>query len=377
MPPFTLSSLDLVDRQFSGASVPEQYTDDKSSLVLGVIISNISLTSISLALRLWARRSRRLALHWDDYCMILDMLVNLGIWILSIVSVRWGYGRHIFTLKPENYLNYLRSVYSTAVLYPISLSLVKLSILFLYMRIFIQPMFRRVAWTALAAVATFAILSFCIAANICIPFEHLWNPNVCFDSVKVIYGISVTNMLLDIAIFLLPIPLLKSLQVSKGKRVALIAIFLLGLCVCFISIARIIFIRDFSAFDVSYDSVTYGLLADYEIVFSVLCANFSIAYPLIAKNFQRAFSSLSSRKGSSAETRNAPPGAVESRHHTVQSELHELKDTNSEISTAQLCASKQRADGVSSRGRGDEESSVANGDDGSVGGGIKAQAESS
>ncbi|KAI9678954.1 MAG: hypothetical protein M1829_001939 [Trizodia sp. TS-e1964] len=349
-------------RQSTGDLPTGAYAGDKSPAVLGVLISNIIVNVISLALRLWARKSRRVALQWDDYFMIMDMIINFAVWALIFTLVKLGLGKHIQVFDPENLPQYLKVLYALSILYLTGITLVKLSVLFLYRRIFPQPAFQRLVWITVGLVASYGIVSVLIAANLCFPFDHLWNQNVCFDQVKFIYGTTAFNTALDILIFALPIPLLWKLHVPRGKKAALISIFLVGLGVCFLSIARILFIKDFNDPDVTYASVTYVILADYEILFSVCCANFSVAYPVIAKSFQRVYETVSTQKHSVSATQNSQPvlantaGSRTTRLSSNNKEWHELRDSNSDIYNTAQWQGGRHAGVNANRTRGDDES---------------------
>lgn len=110
----------------------------------------------------------------------------------------------------------------------------QLSLLFLYRRVFtlIEPWFKY---------AVYAIGVFCIGCGIalffagllhCLPLNHGWNPNVqghCSVNIQTLYiTATVLNLVGDISIVAVPIPLVWSLQMDLSTKAAVTGMFLLG-----------------------------------------------------------------------------------------------------------------------------------------------------
>lgn len=65
----------------------------------------------------------------------------------------------------------------------------------------------------------------------CEPVNKFWEYSVqgrCFDVVKFFEGSAIPNVILDVVILLIPQPVIWKLQLSRGNKVALCCIFLLG-----------------------------------------------------------------------------------------------------------------------------------------------------
>lgn len=115
----------------------------------------------------------------------------------------------------------------------LTVTCVKISVLLLYRRIFVTKAFRRVT----VVVGTLSMIW--LFANIlgqvllCSPMSAAWDPNSifsdkCRDVQAIYYGVSVSNMLLDIIILFLPVPLIWGLPLSRAKKFGLCGIFSLG-----------------------------------------------------------------------------------------------------------------------------------------------------
>lgn len=81
----------------------------------------------------------------------------------------------------------------------------------------------------LAVYGTWAIVS--AWAN-CVPLAKFWDPSVpgfCFDKKALWFSNSGIHILTDILILIYPMPVLRSLQLPKRQRFALMAVFALGI----------------------------------------------------------------------------------------------------------------------------------------------------
>jgi hypothetical protein len=121
--------------------------------------------------------------------------------------------------------------YITSHLYNFAIAGIKLSILALYYRIFVTETFRKIT----VAIATFIVLwlitieiPLCL---ICRPLRSFWNldlPKNCLNETAMIYYITTSNLVTDLVVFVLPIPVIVRLQTTTRKKVALCILFSIG-----------------------------------------------------------------------------------------------------------------------------------------------------
>ena len=151
------------------------------------------------------------------------------------MSYRWGVGYHIQRVASEtpnqisdwgkNSLIAVPILYVTATLWP------KLSVLMLYLRIFTDK-FSRVSCWVLGAILVVGLISNILGEALqCFPIEKAWNPVLpgwCSNiEAHLIYG-NLPNNITDIAMLLLPIPVVLRLQAAKHVKIGLLATFLVG-----------------------------------------------------------------------------------------------------------------------------------------------------
>ena len=110
-------------------------------------------------------------------------------------------------------------------------TLIKLSILHFYLMIFRQKTFARAVYAVMGLCVAFWIGAFFSTMFFCNPVEKKWLSNVeghCGDSNALYSGCAISDLIIDVVVILLPMPVLWSLQLPKAKKIALTFIFGLG-----------------------------------------------------------------------------------------------------------------------------------------------------
>jgi hypothetical protein len=121
----------------------------------------------------------------------------------------------------------------------------KLSVLALYYKIFAKPLFRTVVLYTIIFVCAWLVAMEVTLGLGCRPIQGWWGeiaPAECVNKVAFTYFTNITNLVTDIWIFSLPIPILLSLQMQKNRRISLMFLFSFGLATCAISAARLQFV---------------------------------------------------------------------------------------------------------------------------------------
>lgn len=80
--------------------------------------------------------------------------------------------------------------------------------------------------------STLILWQFLLTLLQCIPTRGFWDKTIersCnVDSNKFLFAISIPNILIDVALLLLPVPFVLKLHVSKDRKVSIMSMFLLG-----------------------------------------------------------------------------------------------------------------------------------------------------
>lgn len=108
---------------------------------------------------------------------------------------------------------------------------IKLSILFTYIRIFPQPWLKKAVYGVMAFIAVYFITGFFGDLFQCYPISSWWELDEsrhCINDGVFVMVNGVMNILTDIVMLVLPMPLVRQLQISENKKKSVLIIFLMG-----------------------------------------------------------------------------------------------------------------------------------------------------
>ena len=111
------------------------------------------------------------------------------------------------------------------------ITLAKCSLLFFYRRIFRGSVFSYVTWATIALATTWATSFFFALLFQCSPIPAFirLDPDVyCVNHYQLYYSLSISDVLIDIIILIIPIPFVWRLHMKPAQKVAVSGIFALG-----------------------------------------------------------------------------------------------------------------------------------------------------
>jgi len=129
--------------------------------------------------------------------------------------------------------NIFKVIYGIEILYGPLLTAIKISILLLYLRLFgIRRTFRIIVYVLEALVICWCISILFVSIFQSSPIKYLWTPDLTnahhINFTAYLVGLAVPNVVMDFAILVLPLSIVWQLQISRKRKVALSAIFLVG-----------------------------------------------------------------------------------------------------------------------------------------------------
>ncbi|KAF4763064.1 hypothetical protein HAV15_001594 [Penicillium sp. str.  len=158
------------------------------------------------------------------------------------LSPPYGFGRHQAALSTHEVEGFLRGDYIFSHFYDWAIASIKLSILGLYYRIFSTVVFRRVViGTAVFILCWLAAMEIGLGLE-CIPIQSIWNSDVkgtCINLVAFSYFTNITNLITDIWVFLLPVPIIFGLHINRRRKLEVAGVFAIGLFTCGVTLARL------------------------------------------------------------------------------------------------------------------------------------------
>lgn len=116
-------------------------------------------------------------------------------------------------------------------LYALTVTAVKLSILYLYRRIFAVQAFKQISFAVAAACVVWWVVFTITALIPCRPVRKFWQPQIeghCYNFNEFFLGASIVDILLDAVILSLPIKKIVGLQMPYKRKVMLCFVFLVG-----------------------------------------------------------------------------------------------------------------------------------------------------
>ena len=112
-------------------------------------------------------------------------------------------------------------------------TLIKLAILILYLRTFATRLLRRAVWIVGAIVITNGVGIFVSVCTYCTPIAHFWDPRGvpghCVNEVIATTMYSLTLMVTDLIIYVMPMPIIWKLKMTTRRKIETILVFMVGL----------------------------------------------------------------------------------------------------------------------------------------------------
>ncbi|KAJ5477410.1 hypothetical protein N7539_007554 [Penicillium diatomitis] len=279
-----------------GVTFPIVKTAQREVLSVALVFSILAVAAVCL--RLLAHHLARKPWTPSDYAIIIACIFAVGLQSISITGViQAGIGYDhvtaiaaVYGLAPITKL--LTLVIPLQFLWVLSLSCTKVSILLLYLRIF------PVTWVVWASRATmlviilWAIATILAGSLICRPFAFNWDQTIpgghCGNQVQSFTATGVINLITDVFVLIIPMPLLYKLQMATYKKATLIIVFGLGFVTCIISALRIAVLSSMDFADITYTIPRANIFSGVEPCLAVILASVPLMRPLLGRSAQNS-----------------------------------------------------------------------------------------
>lgn len=225
-------------------------------IVGGWILAALGL--VTVALRIWSRRLKRQSLMLNDWFAVLALVINLALISHSTQAVVvYGLGKHADVVGEYNNSQVKKSLLGIKPEWAFANAFVKLSILHFYTVIFHLKWFRIAAYTVMVLAVLYSLAALLEIFLSCFPMPYLWDPlgnpgGSCINLAQSWLAVGLTNLIEDVLIILLPLPVLWRLKLDTRRKLALSAIFSLGIFIIAVTGVRIKVILEFDPRDASY-----------------------------------------------------------------------------------------------------------------------------
>lgn len=263
----------------------------KAHLIVNCVL--VFLTLVVVALRIVARFESGVKLWWDDYLILAAVPQGIGMLIIQGLWAPMGVGYPITEALP-NIVTILKMLVAYEFIFAIAISTIKLSVMFFYLRVFVNDGLRLATKLAMAFVLLWTVGNILQVFLICRPFAATYDPTVkgeCGNQVGAFIAIGAFNVVTDAIILTLPIPTIWGLKMSSSARLGLCAIFLVGFVVSIVAIIRIIALTQLDLANLTGTMIWADFWSTVEPNLGIFC----VSLPMLG----RLRSRLTSRRGAS------------------------------------------------------------------------------
>ena len=222
--------------------------------LLTTCIVFLILNTLFVGLRFLSRHYQTACFGWDDFLIALGWVTTIGLCIDGIgmssphqsvddwrrlhdsVAPRFGVGLHferVMATMPEEIPNWGRNgFYAVTIIYSLAVVLPKMSVLILYLRVFKDRFSKYCCWAIFLILAASAIINVFIVGFQCNNPAASWDPTIpgghCNNIQAHLTYASLPNIITDVAMLVLPIPVVRRLQVALHVKIGLAMTFLVA-----------------------------------------------------------------------------------------------------------------------------------------------------
>ncbi|EWC46411.1 hypothetical protein DRE_04354 [Drechslerella stenobrocha 248] len=268
VPPWLLSDdYVVVNRQTS------MYIIDVIFFVLAVMMVLMRIYTRLFIVRKFGR---------DDWFMVLALISVAGFTTLQFCFLVYGgVGYHIWDVTEEQIAYCFKFIYFHLIGYTWSITLIKMSILFLYERIIPtnHPMRKVLTGFMIFQFIYFLVSEFVFIFQ-CSPIEGALSLDLrihgspkCFGMKPMLYSFCIIHIFMDLALLVLPIRVIWELQMPMKRKITTLSLFVIGAIGCICAVMRVVTLAQLlDGFDFTwtiYDPGMWGLL---ELTIGIICA---------------------------------------------------------------------------------------------------------
>ncbi|KAK8118055.1 uncharacterized protein PG998_006336 [Apiospora kogelbergensis] len=269
--------------QLKFAQIQEQACEKpqrRRSMVDEYVFAGLDVvTLICIIIRICVRYSMTSTMEIDDWVVVVMVLVWAPFLALGHYIRIVALGRDIWDVDPETVTSVLRITFIDELLYILVLSLCRIAVVMFLLRVFDVPRVRAVAWAVIGWIVLYAVAV--IAATIfqCVPVDYNWlgwtgefgGPHRCIDVNALSFAAAAIGIAQDLAVLVLPLPVIVHLNMAFRKRVQTVIMFSLGILVVITSAVRLRYLVKFeTSANPTWDNVDAIMWTHIEVSVSVI-----------------------------------------------------------------------------------------------------------
>ncbi|KAI4717159.1 hypothetical protein E4T48_06623 [Aureobasidium sp. EXF-10727] len=266
-----------------------------------------------VSMRIYTRIKLVKCVSWDDYLMALATMVFYADVGMFQYMVKVGMGKHLWDVSAADFAPTFLEVWTfAAMIYSVCMLLTKMSILMLYRRLFPIDNFRYLWWMCAFCTVGYGLGAMFSSLFACVPVRANWDmtiaPTRCINKQAFYIGNGVMNIVTDLMILCLPIPIVWRLTLELKQKIVLSFVFTLGSISCVISLVRLLSIVTWihvGDSDITYTLQPIVVWSEIELAACILCANAPCLRPFFKAHLP--FLSIHTHKSASSNNKTNTP----------------------------------------------------------------------
>ncbi|KIW13285.1 hypothetical protein PV08_08473 [Exophiala spinifera] len=225
---------------------------DRGPTTSAVTIFITALATLFIAGRFYTRILLVKSVKHDDWWILAAWVLAVGFSASICIAVKYGLGKHKDDISDEHFASLRKAEYAFSILYNPALMLTKTSIIVFFLSVMSKdadPVFKWCNWLTLVLVnAVGTALTF---YNIfqCRPVAQAWiyprsDGAKCADIVTLYLSSAPVNIITDIALLVLPMPILTGMRLPFKQKLILLLTFSAGAFVAAVDVVRIAYLQN-------------------------------------------------------------------------------------------------------------------------------------
>ncbi|KAK1978898.1 hypothetical protein LZ30DRAFT_198606 [Colletotrichum cereale] len=281
--------------------VPNHALDSESRVADVVSLSTATcvIAFISVALRFWSRLFYSKCLGTDDWWIVAAMVFSIGTSFTVAFRTQFGLGRHSWISEGWMTTPQMKIFYASIILYNGTLISVRMSFLSFYRRVFPTPGMTKLCLWFMIGNGIWGAVAITLSIVTCLPIRGFWDftvPATCIPNAVDWYFLSLTMIVTDFAILILPLPAVRKLNTSRRRKIVLFGCFSMGFLTCLISTIRLYSLKlAAETNDPNWGVVDAAMWSVAECNVAVLCACIPTLRPLASKVYEKLQSGYGSQ----------------------------------------------------------------------------------
>ncbi|KAH7068441.1 hypothetical protein BKA63DRAFT_521757 [Paraphoma chrysanthemicola] len=241
---------------------------------------------------------------WDDYTITATVITGLpAVVIIDRGLLPNGLGVDIWTVPFDHITKFVLYMYIIVILYYLLITLIKLTLLFFFLRIFPTPVMRRLLWATIIFNVLWGFAFVLASALECQPVSSYWmswdneTPRKCVDINGIAWSNAIMSILLDVWMLALPLHQVFQLQLSWRKKIGVCMMFFVGTFVTIVSGLRLQTLVHFATSNnPTWDQASTIRWSNIEIHVGTICACLPALRIILVRMFPKI---LGSTRGTS------------------------------------------------------------------------------